>query len=235
MNIQTNTPVISVSDVPEPDGRWTINTSRGPIKAKKVVFASNGYTAAIAPQFKEKIVPVRGICSRIVSPKGTMSPHLTNTYSIRHAPSEADYLIPRPDGSIVVGGAKANFWSDRSHWYGITDDSKLIEPAKSYFDGLMQRHFIGWENSEAYTDKVWTGIQGWSSDFMPYIGEVPDKPGQMIIAGFSGHGMPIIYLAAKELAQMLSGRKSFEETSLPHVFKPTKERLESQKNEILGL
>lgn len=42
-------------------------------------------------------------------------------------------------------------------WYGVTDDSKLIEPAKNYFDGYMQRHFQGWEDSGAFTDRVWTG------------------------------------------------------------------------------
>lgn len=70
-----------------------------------------------------------------------------------------DYLIPRNDGSIIVGGAKQNFWPDRSHWYDVSDDSKLIEPARSHFDGLMQRMFIGWEDSDAFVDKIWTGSE----------------------------------------------------------------------------
>lgn len=156
-NLQTMTPVTHISEHPLPDGRWLVTTERGSIKAKQVLLATNGYTAHLAPQFKDHIVPVRGICSRIVVPQGKVTPFLPQTYSIRHGPSMYDYLIPRPDGSIIVGGAKQNFWSDRSHWYGVTDDSKLIEPAKPYFDGLMQRTFIGWENSGAYTDRVWTG------------------------------------------------------------------------------
>jgi hypothetical protein len=83
---------------------------------------------------------------------------MTNTMSIRYGPQLYDYLIPRADGSIVVGGAKQTFWfQDPKEWYGVTDDSTLIEPAKNYFDGLMQRHFKGWEDSGATTDKVWTG------------------------------------------------------------------------------
>jgi glycine/D-amino acid oxidase-like deaminating enzyme len=35
-------------------------------------------------------------------------------------------------------------------------------------------------------------VMGWSSDFMPYVGDVPGKLGQLVIAGFSGHGMPQI-------------------------------------------
>lgn len=75
---------------------------------------------------------------------------------------------------------------------------------------------------------------GYSSDFMPYIGEMPGKPGQMVLAGFSGHGMPLILLSAKAVADMLRTGKKFEETGVPSVFKVTKERLESTKNEILS-
>lgn len=74
---------------------------------------------------------------------------------------------------------------------------------------------------------------GYSSDFMPYVGDVPEKPGQMVLAGFSGHGMPLILLSAKAVVQMLREGKSFEETGVPSVFKATKERLESTKNEII--
>lgn len=235
VNLQTNTPVTSVSPKPDSTGRWVVSTPRGVVRAKKVVFATNGYTAAIAPQFEQKIVPVRGICSRIVPAVPAKASQLTHTYSLRYGPALYDYMIPRLDKSIVIGGAKDRFWHDRSHWYGVTDDSKLIEPAADYFDGLMQRHFNGWEESAAVTDQVWTGIMGWSSDFMPFIGEVPGKDGQYITAGFSGHGMPLIYLASRALADMLRGNKSFEETNLPSVFKPTQERLDSKRNEILGI
>ncbi|KAL4887544.1 FAD dependent oxidoreductase [Aspergillus karnatakaensis] len=233
-NLQTHTPVTNVSETPLPDGRWLVQTARGPIKARKVLFATNGYTAHLAPQFHNHIVPVRGICSRITVPQDRKLPFLPYTYSIRYGAGMYDYLIPRPDGSIIVGGAKPNFWSDRSHWYNVSDDSKLIEPAVSHFDGLMQRTFAGWEDSGAETDRVWTGIMGWTSDFMPYVGEVPGKPNQMILAGFSGHGMPLILLSAKAIVQMVRHGLAFEETGVPEIFRATKERLQSTKNEILG-
>ncbi|KAJ5570335.1 uncharacterized protein N7459_009765 [Penicillium hispanicum] len=232
-NLQTMTPVTHISDEPSPDGRWLVSTQRGTIKAGKVLLATNAYTPHLAPQMKSRIIPVRGICSRIVANKNKTAPFLPQTYSIRHGPSLYDYLIPRPDGSIIVGGAKQTFWSDRSHWYGVTDDSKLIEPAKSYFDGYMQRTFIGWENSGAYTDKVWTGIMGYSSDFMPYVGEMPNRPNQMILAGFSGHGMPLILHCAKAIAEMVRNGSRFENTDVPSVFQITEERLASTRNEVL--
>ncbi|KAJ9269195.1 hypothetical protein DTO212C5_4690 [Paecilomyces variotii] len=215
---RTMTPVIEVSDRPLPGGRWLVKTERGNVKAKKVIFATNAYTSRLAPEFSNKIIPVRGNCSRIVVPEGNSIPYLPFTYCIRYTPSLYDYLIPRPDGSIVVGGGRFSFWRDIPQWYNVADDSKLIESGKDYFNGLMQRTFIGWEDSDAYTDKVWSGIMGESSDLMPYVGHVPGKEGQAILAGFSGHGMPVIFLAAKGLVQMLCDGKSFEETGLPPMF-----------------
>ena len=76
---------------------------------------------------------------------------------LRHNDWEYDYLISRKDGSIIVGGAKRDFYKHLDTWFDNTDDSTLIEPAKEYFDGYMQRTFNGWDLSLASVDKIWTG------------------------------------------------------------------------------
>ena len=157
LNLQTHTPVTHVSSTADDDGRYVVATPRGTIAAKKVVFASNGFTAGILPEYSQKIVPCRGICSRVVTPDPKKAPYLNNTYSVRTGPGMYDYLIPRVDGSIIVGGAKATMSRDKSVWYDNTNDNDLIEPAKEYFNGYMQRHFLGWEESGAHVDKLWTG------------------------------------------------------------------------------
>lgn len=158
VNLHTHTPVSSVSTERDKNDLWAVSTSRGDIRAKKVVFASNGYTAGILPQLQDAIVPVRGICCYISSSK-PHAPLLSNSYVLRFNDWEYDYLIPRTDGSIVVGGARRDFHMDLNNWFGSYDDSKLIEPAKHYFDGYMQRHFHGWEDSEACTKSIWTGSE----------------------------------------------------------------------------
>lgn len=97
---------------------------------------------------------------------------------------------------------------------------------------------------------------------MPWIGRIPNLrgQGQFILAGFSGHGMPVIYLAAEAVAGMVldelledeeeeeekkgegeeerrkkkKEKKNFEEMGLPGVFEVTRERLEREENDILG-
>lgn len=153
-----HTPVLKISTQQDEAQYWTVTTSNGQIKARKIVFCTNGYTASVLPQYTNKIVPVRGVCSHIVTPKGTTSPHLPNTYSLRFGGANYDYLIPRPDGSIVVGGARQTFLHSKDSWYdSVKDNERALKASERYFDGYMQRHFRGWEDSGAATERVWTG------------------------------------------------------------------------------
>ncbi|KAF5603382.1 FAD dependent oxidoreductase [Fusarium pseudocircinatum] len=113
------------------------------------------------------------------------------------------------------------------------NDDKLIESAKNYFDGYMQRVFHGWEGSGAYTSKVWTGVMGYSSDGLPHIGAVPGRRNQYMLAGFTGHGMPQIFLSAKGVASMVMEGLSYEKTGIPKLYKASQERLDSPNNTIL--
>lgn len=69
---------------------------------------------------------------------------------------------------------------------------------------------------------------GYSSDGFPHVGSVPNKPGQYICAGFSGHGMPQVFLSAKALAEMIVENKAVEQVDLPQVYRSTQERLDSE-------
>ncbi|RDW72918.1 FAD dependent oxidoreductase superfamily protein-2 [Coleophoma cylindrospora] len=224
VNLQTNTPVSSVAKAQDLEGYWQVQTPRGVTRAKKLVFATNGYTSAILPQYTGIIYPVRGICTRIKTPEDQPAPKLSHTYCINFGQGW-DYLIQRGDGSIVVGGGKSSYLADRFQWCNNVDDGSLIEPARSYFDGYMQRNFMGWEQSGAYVDQIWTGIQGYTSDSLPHFGSVPGVVDQFVAAGFNGHGMPVIFLATKGIAKMILEGKSFEETGVPKIFKTTNERL----------
>jgi glycine/D-amino acid oxidase-like deaminating enzyme len=157
LNVQANTPVTSVSSSRDGDGKWTVQTPRGTIRTKTVVYATNGYTGQILTKYNRSITPIRGVCSHIASPKKKDSPHLVNTYALRFDSRNFDYLIPRADGSIVVGGARQRFWHRPDRWFSTVRDDELIDEATTYFDGYMQRNFRGWSESEAKTEMVWTG------------------------------------------------------------------------------
>jgi glycine/D-amino acid oxidase-like deaminating enzyme len=223
VNLQTETIVQSVSM--DDDGFNILHTSRGTLRAMKLAFATNGYTSGSLPEYQGIIVPYRGTASHIV-PKSPISPHLSHTYNIRYRPDRIDYLNPRPDGGIVVGGAKWTFAEDRRKWYNNWDDATLLPEARQHFESLMQNHFKGWEGSGARVDYVWTGVMGLTPDERPHIGRVPDSKNRYIMAGFNGGGMSMIFLSAQGLAKMIRDDAPYEKSGLPRLFETTKARLE---------
>lgn len=232
VNLQTNTPVLKVEKLES--GKYLVKTSRGDVITKKIIFATNAYTAAIEPKFDDKIVPIKGVCSRIVAanPK-ERTPHLTNTYGIRNGGSNGDYLINRPDGSVIVGGAKKHIFPYKELFYKNVDDSTVIPDTDKYFENYMKRVFYTWKNFDEKVDKVWSGILGYTDDNLPYIGEVPGDKKKFVIAGFHGHGMPRILLSAKALAKVIRGETTNKEMAIPEAFKITDSRMKNTKNEIL--
>lgn len=74
---------------------------------------------------------------------------------------------------------------------------------------------------------------GYTTDSLPHIGPIPGKPGQLIMAGLNGHGMPQIFLSALGVARMLVERTQYGDTGIPRLFQTTLERLQSKENKIL--
>jgi hypothetical protein len=71
---------------------------------------------------------------------------------------------------------------------------------------------------------------GYTPGFVLHVGQIPDKLGQYIIAGFIGHGMPQILLSNKGLAAMVQNEVSFEQTELPRFFMTSEEKIGRQDN-----
>ena len=83
-------------------------------------------------------------------------------------------------------------------------------------------------------DQILLLVMGYSSDHLPHIGQVPGKPGQMILAGFTGHGMPEVFLCAKGVAKMIVSGAEFGDIGVPKIYKTTQARLDSKVNKILA-
>lgn len=233
MNVQTYTTVTGIEK--QDDGSYIVKTNRGTVKTKKVVLATNAYTATLAPEFENKIVPVKGTCSHIkVTDKHEFAPYLSNTYGICRDFSNHEYLINRPDGSIIVGGAKPYYLKDKDSWYKNVDDSTLFDgDVEGWYKTFMQKNFYTWKNHETEVDYLWTGILGYSADALPWVGESPESQNKYIIGGFNGHGMPRIFLSAKAIAEMMLNNIPVEMTEIPKPFMLTPERLHKTKNNIL--
>lgn len=74
---------------------------------------------------------------------------------------------------------------------------------------------------------------GYSADSLPHVGQVPGRPGQFIVAGFSGHGMPQAWLSGKGIASMISEETPFAKSGIPRVFETSQSRLQRPGIDIL--
>ncbi|EEY21537.1 FAD dependent oxidoreductase superfamily [Verticillium alfalfae VaMs.102] len=114
VNIQTGTPVLSIDDRPGSPFA-TVRTSRGDIRAKAVVHATNGWLGHLLPELRPYISPVRGnvvhygsVASKedaSVNAKSALGLDSKYSFWLRYADKDYDYLIQRQDGGIVVGRA----------------------------------------------------------------------------------------------------------------------------------
>ena len=192
LELYTNTPVIKITRSLS-SGLWAVETSRGTIKAKRVVLATNGYTAFLAPQFQSSIVPLRGQITAHRPGSHMPSSGLQTTYSFIYA-NGYEYMIPRPPGSkfagdIVIGGGLVKAADEGTEEFGNTDDSTVNLQISEYLTATTPRFFgnnWGFDDKEGRVRKEWTGVMGFSGDGFPFVGEVPAADGVRKAPGAGG-------------------------------------------------
>lgn len=224
LNLQTRTPVFSLSPPSSTETSWTVRTSRGTVLATHVLLATNGYTSHLLPQLSSIIVPIRGQMSTLVPPPTFLVRPLQHTYSFFGAQGASqgqnDYLAQRPistdgdgeeaRGELIFGGGRQ---LARHQGVGVDNDDMLDKQVAKYLRTKLHEFMdikggildlsSGESGAELHAVGEWTGIMGHSRDGSPWVGAVPDSPGLWISAGFTGHGMPNAPLSAQYVARLI--------------------------------
>jgi len=217
------------------DGTWNVQTSKGIVKAKRVVLATNGYTAFLCKKFQGKIVPLRGQITAHRPGKNQPVNGLPTTYSFNYK-NGYEYMIPRPQGTkdardLIMGGGLVMAKDEGVKEFGTTDDTTINEDISNYLTATTPRYFgsdWGDDHEDGRIRKQWTGIMGYSPDGFPFIGEVPGDKNLWMAASFQGHGMVLCFLCAKALVAMMSGEEEKLNSWFPEAFKVSEERLEKK-------
>ncbi|KAI0133468.1 FAD dependent oxidoreductase [Xylariales sp. AK1849] len=231
LNIQTNTPALAVTQLD--DGRWKVQTTRGDIVARKLIIATNGYTAHLLKTFQGIIVPCRGHVT--AQRPGQNMPHegLPVTYSFVYDKGY-EYMIPRPagtrfEGDIIIGGGLARALDGGVFEYGTTDDTVFDETIEEVLYQSLPRYFgdsWGADHVEGRIRKQWNGIMGYSPDGLPFVGKMPNMENLWISCSFQGHGMVLCWMCARALVSMIQGHDDEElQQWFPDIFRVTEERL----------
>lgn len=211
----TETPVTKVSGN-------RLYTDRGTLTCTDLVFATNGYTAALLPSLSNVIVPVRG---------QILSRSLSKTVQNCSFAMGGEYLSQRPSGKAVLGGARR--FARNMEWNN-SDDSGLSSDVSAFLHRFLDRvaspaSLVATREDEE-SEMEWSGIMGFSKLGIPSVMQLPRGPQQMadevhggrsfICAGFTGHGMPRIFLSAAHIARLILGQttESAETDGVPRGY-----------------
>ncbi len=171
---------------------FDVATSRGVLRAREVLIATNGYTDRLVPQLKPKIFPVGSYIvvtaplapdlQRELSPKGRMFYDSKNFLN---------YFRLTPDGRMLWGGRN-----------NLQTNLDLLDSAR-----ILRAQMIHTfpQLAEVPITHTWTGQLGLTFDLMPHIGRVD---GIHYAFGYGGHGLSIATYVGTEVGKLLSGQIS---------------------------
>ena len=164
---------------------------------RHVVHATNAYSAALEPSLRGVITPKPHICNRVVSPQALSgSSAIENSYGVLLPDGALFSINPRctSDGNIMFGGSNPgqkalDAWVEQNPENCINDGLANLDLTK-HVRTFAEGEFMGWKAADFGPGEgfeySWSGIIGLSADGVPFVGEMPGKPGQWICAGHHG-------------------------------------------------
>ncbi|KXS22484.1 FAD dependent oxidoreductase [Gonapodya prolifera JEL478] len=198
VNVQTHTLVHIVRRVAgagsssDAEFEFVAHTSKGDVRCKRVIYATNGYSRALLPELL--VTPVRGVCGSLIP---ETAPPFRASVSANHGYA---YMSSRPDGRVVLGGFRDLQENNGQGWNA--EDSDVDPRVASGIEGFLEKNF----GTKTRVEGVWSGTQGWTASGEPVTGQVPNRPGEYVSAGFSGMGMCKCFLSGKQAALLALGR-----------------------------
>ena len=184
---------------------FSVYTTQGFIKARQVLLATNGYTGALSPWHRRRVIPVGSyqIATEILDPSfvKSMVPKARNLGDTRHV---VMYARPTPDGRRIIFGGRAS---------AAEQNLTRVVPR---LVRMMQQVFP--QLTGVRISRAWMGFVGFTFDSLPHMGGVDDL---FYCMGYCGQGIPLsIYYGRKAGLKMLKRAESA--TALDGLTFPTR-------------
>ncbi len=171
-------------------GEGPLTTERGSITAEHVVVAADGALPALVPEYAGR---VRSRRLHMVATE-PLPPTIDTMVYARWG---YEYLQQRPDGRILAGGF-SDVDADDSYTDSDAGSPLIWERVDAYL-----RDDLG---ADARISHRWAGVVGYSDDSLPYVGEVPGRPGLHVSGGYSGVGNVPGFMCGRDIADAIAGR-----------------------------
>jgi glycine/D-amino acid oxidase-like deaminating enzyme len=108
------------------------------------------------------------------------------------------YFRITDDNRILIGGKDDKFYNPDKR------DSSVKAKAKQLADGFRKR----FPDIPIRTDFRWAGTFAGTSDGLPYIGRIKERPNTFFALGYGGNGITFSLVAAKFIRDMIQGKKN---------------------------
>jgi glycine/D-amino acid oxidase-like deaminating enzyme len=180
------------------DGRFVVVTNRGPIVARDVFIATNGYTDGVAPTLRRRIIPI------------------------------GSYIIatePLPDDLVAELSPRERAFFDTKnflYYWHISADRRMVfggrasmlptsvdRTARILYDGLLRVHP---QLAGRRIDYAWGGNVGFTFDKMPHVGRTPE--GVAYAVGCCGSGVALMTHVGTKVGEWLAGGEAPALTAL---------------------
>jgi glycine/D-amino acid oxidase-like deaminating enzyme len=185
---------------------FEISTSRGIVKARRVLIATNGYSGNLSPWHRRRVIPI-GSYQIATEPLGrdrvsSLIPAGRNIVDSRRI---VVYFRPSADGERIIFGGRA----------ALAEKDPLACVPR--LQAMMTRIFP--QLREARITHAWVGWVAYTFDTMPHLGE---RDGLFYCMGYCGQGVPLApYFGAKigqRMADLPEGRTALDDLPFPSRF-----------------
>ena len=179
-----------VTSIERAGAGYRIATSRGEVRARRVVITTNGYTSASTPWLKRRLVPVTShqIATEILPDQLRMS-LIPKNRGVAEANRVTAYYRYSPDGQRFLFGGRARFYPlDRK------------ASAKILFAQMTERFP---QLRDVKVSHSWGGKVAVTLDALPHLGR--DPLGCYYAAGCNGSGITMMNWLGYRLARHLLG------------------------------
>lgn len=156
--------------------------------AAKFIIAGGAWTQSILTRLGVHEVPIKPVRGQIALLSSVPLPF---THVLNHGPR---YLVPRPDGRILIGSTEEHVGFDKSNT--VAGIGELLAFAQRIVPQLC----------EAKIERTWAGLRPGSPNGNPYLGPIPNSENGYIAAGHFRAGLQLSPATGTLMAQLVTER-----------------------------
>ena len=180
----------SVQAIARQAGSFALRTSRGPVEAREVVVATNGYTGAVTPWLRRRLIPLGSyIIATEPIPPETAQRLIPRGRMIVDTNRVLSYYRLSPDGTRVLYGGRASF------------RRVSAREAAPRLHAMMSS--VWPELRRTRVTHAWTGNVAFTFDHVPHMGV---HEGVHYAVGCQGSGVAMATYLGHQLALKISGK-----------------------------